>query len=355
MPTLADVAKVAGVGVMSVSRVVNGTRKVSKGTEERVRAAIRRIGYEPNEAARVLKGHRARALGLIVPDLADPFFATCANAIQETARKAGYMTMMVASDHQAIVERQQAEAMTQRQIAGLIIIPTGLEHDYLLKAMADGLPIVSLDRPLQNVDADTVIVDNREASVRLIKHLLEHGYQNILCVTDEERIFTTQERLAGYTQTMRQAKLTTRVCLVGPTSGTVAEQLPSVLASEPKPTAIFAASDMLAVEVLRQLQRMRTKIPQEMALVAFDEFDAATLVSPQITVVRQPVAELGRKAVSLLMERIEGSSIGPAKHVIIKTELIIRESCGCGTTKVGSKQKRSVDRRGRESLIRQAL
>src|SRR5260370_34860071 len=109
MATLADVAKVAGVGVMSVSRVVNGTRSVSKDTEEKVRAAIRRIGYEPNEAARILKGQRAQVLGLIVPDLSDPFFATCAHAIQETAREAGYMTLMVDSGHQPNVEKAQAE------------------------------------------------------------------------------------------------------------------------------------------------------------------------------------------------------------------------------------------------------
>ncbi len=329
MPTLADVAKVAGVGVMSVSRVVNGTRKVSPETEEKVRAAIRRIGYEPNEAARVLKGHRAKILGLIVPDLADPFFATCANAIQEAAREAGYMTLMVASGHQANVERQQAEVMMQRQIAGLIIIPTGLENDYFLNARVGGLPIVSLDRPLENVDADAVLVDNREASMGVVEHLIEHGHKDILCILDEYRMFTKQERLAGYMQAMREAKLTTRVCMVGPLSGTVAEQLPAILASAPKPTAIFAASDLLTVQVLRHLQGMHIAIPDEIALAVFDDFDAATLITPQITAVRQPVADLGRKAVSLLLQRIEGDSTLPAKQVVLQTELIIRASCGC--------------------------
>lgn len=345
MPTLADVAKVAGVGVMSVSRVVNGTRKVSPETEEKVRAAIRRIGYEPNEAARVLKGHRAKILGLIVPDLADPFFATCANAIQEAAREAGYMTLMVASGHQANVERQQAEVMMQRQIAGLIIIPTGLENDYFLNARAEGLPIVSLDRPLENVDADAVLVDNREASMGVVGHLIGHGHKDILCILDEYRMFTKQERLAGYMQAMREAKLTTRVCMVGPISGTVAEQLPAILASAPKPTAIFAASDLLTVQVLRQLQAMHIAIPDEIALAVFDDFDAATLITPQITAVRQPVADLGRKAVSLLLQRIEGDSTLPAKQVVLQTELIIRASCGCELAGSRIKSKGSAIRK----------
>ena len=345
MPTLADVAKIAGVGVMSVSRVVNGTRKVSSKTEEKVRAAIRRIGYEPNEAARVLKGHRAKIIGLIVPDLADPFFATCANAIQETAREAGYMTLMVASSHQANVERQQVEVMMQRQIAGLIVIPTGLENDYFLNARDSGLPIVSLDRPLENVDADAVLVDNREASMKLVEHLIEHGHEDILCILDEYRMFTKQERLSGYMQAMRRAKLPTRICMVGPISGTVAEQLPAILASESKPTAIFAASDLLSVQVLRQLQSMNIVIPREIALAVFDDFDAATLITPQVTVVRQPVADLGRKAVSLLLERIEGDSALPVSHVVLPTELIIRGSCGCSMPGDRSKAKKTAVRR----------
>ncbi len=340
MPTLADVARIAGVGIPSVSRVVNGSRKVSKDTEVRVRAAIQKIGYQPNEAARILKGQRTRILGLIVPDLADPFFAICANTIQEAAREAGYVTMMVASGHQVDVERQQAEIMMQRQIAGLIIIPTSLENGYLAKAMASGLHVVALDRPLENVASDAVLVDNREASTKLVEHLVTHGHREILCVTDEERIFTKQERLRAYNDTMRKANLSPKVCIIGPTNGTVAEQLPALLSTDPKPTAIFAASDVLAVEVLQQLSAQQVRIPDEMALVAFDEFDAATLVTPTVTVASQPVIALGRKTVELLLQRIEGKQKSPPRHVVLQAELIIRESCGCGIQEVHSKRKR---------------
>jgi LacI family transcriptional regulator len=324
---------------MSVSRVVNGTRKVSRETEAKVRAAIQRIGYQPNEAARVLKGHRARILGLIVPDLADPFFATCANAIQESARKAGYMTLMVASGRQASVERQQANVMMQRQIAGLILIPTGMENADFLEASATELPIVTLDKPLENARADAVLVDNREASRKLVEHLLDHGHRRILCILDEDGMYTKQERLAGYNQAMRRGKLPTRLCIVGPTSGTVAEQLPAILASELKPTAIFAASGLLTLETLRQLRRLRVRIPEEMALAAFDDFDAATMITPQITVVRQPVAAMGHKAVSILLERVGRANAGAAKRVVLATELIIRESCGCGPGGAGGRAR----------------
>jgi LacI family transcriptional regulator len=341
VPTLADVAKVAGVGVMSVSRVVNGTRKVSAETEKKVRAAIRRIGYEPSEAAKILKGHRAHVLGLIVPDIADPFFAVCANAIQLSAREAGYMTLMVASDHQAAIEKQQAELMMQRQIAGLITVPMVAATDYFVRGRESGLPIVAMDRPLRDTDADAVLVDNRDASARMIEHLLIHGHRNILCVTDEEKIFTRLERLTGYTQGMHDARLNPRICMVGPVSGTFAEQFPAIIATEPRPTAIFALNDLLTVEVIRHLQHTGVNIGHEMAVTGFDDFDAATLITPRITVVRQPVVEMGRRAVSMLLQRIEGRNTEPGKHTVLKTELIIRESCGCGLAKTATKRKRT--------------
>jgi LacI family transcriptional regulator len=333
MATLSDVAKVAGVGVMSVSRVVNGSRRVTAETERKVRAAIERIGYEPNEAARVLKGQRARILGLIVPDLADPFFATCANAIQETAWNAGYMTLMAASAHREDIERHETEIMIQRQIAGLIVIPSGTQNDHFEKAKKGGMPIVSLDRPLENVDADALIVDNRAASVLVIEHLIAHGHRNILCVADAETIFTRMERVTGYSHAMRQANLPIRICTVGPLTGTLSDHLTIALNSDTAPTAIFSINDVLAVEVLRELQRRSLRIPDKMALISFDDFDAASLVSPTITVVRQPTVELGRRAASLLLDRLNDNGSQEAVRIVLPTELIIRESCGCRATR----------------------
>jgi LacI family transcriptional regulator len=332
MPTLLDVARVAGVGVMSVSRVVNGSRRVSPETERKVRAAIERIGYQPNEAARVLKGQRARIIGLIVPELADPFFAACANAIQETAWASGYLTFMAASGHREDVERQEAEIMFQRQIAGLIVIPSGMKNEYYQSAVRSGLPIVSLDRPLDNVDADAIVVDNRAASIQATEHLISHGHRSILCVADDETIFTRMERVAGYSQAMRKEKLPVRVCTVGPTTGGLSDHLDFALNSVPAPTAIFAINDLLAVGVLRELQKRSLRIPEKMALIAFDDFEAASLVRPTISVVMQPTNELGKRAALLLLDRLNKSGPPKFSRIILPTELVIRESCGCKVT-----------------------
>lgn len=314
---------------MSVSRVVNGSRRVTPEVERRVRAAIEKIGYVPNEAARVLKGNRSSVLGLIVPDLADPFFAACCSAIQETAWDAGYMTLMAASGHREEVERREADIMVQRRVAGLLVVAIGSQNDHFAAAKAAGVPVVAIDRPIEHMESDTLTVDNLEASLRATQHLLEHGHRSIVCVADDERIYTKTERVLGYSRAMREAKLSTRICLVGPLSGTVAEQLSFVLESTSLPTAIFAASNMVGVDVLQELQRCRLRIPEDIALICFDDFSAATLVSPTITVIQQPVAELGQRAAQMLLDRLSQPEQSPPCKVVLPTQLVIRQSCGC--------------------------
>lgn len=329
MPTLADVAKLAGVGVMSVSRVVNGTRKVSPEVEQRVRAALKKIGYEPNEAARVLKGNRGSVLGLIVPDLADPFYASCVGAIQETAWEAGYMTLMAASSHREDVERRETELMVQRRVAGLLVVPIGTQNDHFAAAQNAGVPVVAIDRPMANVETDTVTVDNLEASFGAARHLMEHGHREIVCVADDERIYTKTQRVLGYSKAMREARLPVRVCIVGPMTGTVEDQLPYFLETNPAPTAIFAASNHVGIDVLRFLQQRGIRMPAEIAFVCFDDFSAATLVTPTITVVQQPVTEIGQRSAQLLLARLKEANGRDAEKVTLGTRFIVRQSCGC--------------------------
>jgi LacI family transcriptional regulator len=331
MPTLADVAKVAGVGVMSVSRVVHGSRRVTPEVERKVRAAIERVGYEPNEAARILKGYRARVLGLIVPDLSDPFLATCANAVQETAREAGYMTLMAACGGREEVERKQTEIMMQKHVAGLLVIPSGARNDHFAIVKESGVPIVSLDRPLKHVETDTLMVDNRIAAARMTEHLIAHDHRNILCIADDKSVFTSNERIIGYSQAMRRAKLPVLVRLTPPIDGRVSDKLQSILDALPGVSAIFAINNVLAVHVLRALQRRGLQMPESMAFAAFDDFDAATLVRPTITVVRQPIAELGKRAAELVLARLRNDAVPDLSSIVLPTELVVRQSCGCAS------------------------
>ena len=314
---------------MSVSRVVNGTRRVSPEVERKVLAAIEKIGYQPNEAARILKGTKSSVLGLIVPDLADPFFGACCNAIQEAAWDAGYMTLMAASGHREELERRETKVMVQRHVAGLLVVPIGSQNDHFLEAQKAGVPVVAIDRPIKHLESDSLTVDNLAASFRATQHLVDHGHRNILCVADDERIYTKEERVSGYCRAMREAGLATTVCLVGPMTGSVADQLSIALKATSSPTAIFAANNLVGVDVLRYLQRYSVRVPDNIALICFDDFSAATLVSPTITVIQQPVAELGQRAAQMMLERLKMPADAPPSRVVLSTQLIIRKSCGC--------------------------
>ena len=354
MPTLSDVAKIAGVGVMSVSRVVNGSRKVSPDIESKVRAALKKIGYEPNEAARILKGHRARVIGVIVPDLSNPFFANCVNEIQCTFREAGYISWMAASNHREEIERQDIQTMVQRKVAGLLVVPSGFQIDHFSQARRSGIPIVAFDRPITSVEADTLTVDNRAAAARATQHLIDHCHRHIVCVrrTDDDKLYTRTERIAGYSEVMDAAKYPVRFCYVpGDLNEPFNNQLESVMNSVPVPTAIFAVDNVVAVDVLRALQRLSIKVPEQVALIAFDDFDAATLMRPTITAVRQPVAQIGRDAAALLLARIDGDNQLPSRpiHTVLPTELVIRESCGCTHQGASMNHKPTRQKRDRET------
>jgi len=189
--------------------------------------------------------------------------------------------------------------------------------------------VVAVDRPIRNVATDVFTVDNRAASFHATQHLIGHGHRSIICIADEERIYTRTERVEGYSEAMRAARLKVRVCLVGGVAGSLPDQLAFHLEAKRRPTAIFATSNVLGIDVLRELQRWKMKIPEDVALLCFDDFSPATLVSPTITVVQQPVAALGQRAAQLLLERIESEREAPPSDVVLPTQLILRQSCGC--------------------------
>ncbi len=317
---------------MSVSRVVNGTRRVSPSVAEKVRTAILKIGYVPNEAARILKGNRSSVLGLIVPDLADPFFAELSNAVQQTAWNAGYLTLMAASGHREDLEISETELMVQRRVAGLIAVAIGSDNGHFAAAKRAGVPVIAIDRPMKQFKTDTLTINNYESACHATEHLLQHGHRNVLCIADDERVHTKLQRVAGYTRAVRNAGLKPRTCLVGPNTGSVRGYFDQLLTQKDPPTALFAASNLVAIEVLRELQRRALRIPSQMALVCFDDFSAATLVKPMITVVQQPVSDIGHQAATMLLDRLkepQHDQNARSEHVILSTRLLIRGSCGC--------------------------
>jgi LacI family transcriptional regulator len=320
---------------MTVSRVVNGGSYVSPATEKRVRTAIRRLGYTPNEAARMLKGQRARMIGLVVPDLADSFFATCANAVQEVAGTHGYMTLIVTSGRSIETESDEIAMMAARRIAGLLIVPSRSGADKRLRELEQAeIPLVALDRTLDGIDAGQVIVENAGGAEEAVRHLIGHGHRRVICIGYDAKVYTVHQRILGYRRAMKEAGLKAEMW-TNLTTAASAEALLGRLMSEPdRPTALFSLNNVTTIHALQAVRAMQLRLPSDLAIIGFDDFELAPLLETPLTAVRQPALELGRSAARMLFDMIRHSRDGatgskPDRRIVLPTQLILRASCGC--------------------------
>jgi LacI family transcriptional regulator, galactose operon repressor len=332
-PTIREVAKLARVGLMTVSRVINNNPRVRPSTLKKVNAAIATLGYQKNEAARLLKGQRAMMIGLIVPDLSDNFFAVCAHTIQQIARAHGYMTLVAASERDSELEIQQAELMASRKLSGLLVVTSTKDGDERLQQLQKtGLAIVAFDRPLTGAQTDAVVVENRSGAEEAVRHLIWHGHKRIACIGYDESVYAVRERIEGYKAAMHAAGLKPMLSLgIGTLEGT-RQWVQAALKSPDRPTAAFTLNHRTATYLLRVLSDAGVAVPKEMALIGFDDFDLSALVSPPLTTVAQSPADLAKRAMALLIDRIGDQKRGavsvPAK-IVLPVTLIIRASCGC--------------------------
>jgi LacI family transcriptional regulator len=333
--TISDVAREAGVAQMTVSRVVNGGNYVSASVQKRVREAIEKLGYQPNEAARILKGQKARIIGLIVPTLADTFFSTCANAVQEVATRYGYMTLIQTSSSRTEVETTEIDMMVSRNVAGLILIPMEQKASgRLAEVQASGVPIVTLDRVVKGLNANEVLVENALGAEEAVRHLIWHGHKQIACLGYDTELLSIHERIQGYTNAMREAGLQPQIWKVD-SSKSIPAILQRKLEGAQGPTALFTLNNVTTIQTLHALQTMGIKLPKDLALAGFDDLELASLLTVPITVVRQSAHELGRTGAKLLFDMIR-SGVSPKEmpktRLILPTELVIRNSCGCKGT-----------------------
>lgn len=331
-PTIREVAKLARVGLMTVSRVINNHPSVRASTRKKVEAAIVQLGYQQNEAARLLKGQRARMIGLIVPDLSDQFFAACAHTVQHIARTHGYMTLVVSSERDVDLEFEQADLMATRKVSGLLIVTSSKAGDERLRQLQNtGLAIVAFDRPLPGVATDAVLVENRAGAEEAVEHLIQHGHKRIACIGYDEDVYTIHERVQGYSSKMHAHRLKPQLKLGLLTHEDVCVWLAETMASKNRPTAIFSLNHRTSVFLLQEFAAQKIRVPEDMAVIGFDDFDLAGVVSPPLTTVAQSPVELSRRAMGLLMTGIHDAKAGvatsPAK-IMLPVKLIVRSSCG---------------------------
>jgi len=329
--TVADVARAAGVGAITVSRAVNGNGYVSEEKRKRIAVAIKKLGYRQNQAARVLKGNRARMIGVIIPDLADSFFGKCASAIESYAASHGYMTLIVASNRDRRLQRREVDMMVGQNIAGLIVVPSFPAVD--IKPLTEmSVPIVAIDRPAPGTAADEVVVENLEGSKVAVSHLIDHGHQRIACVGYDKDSFAISRRIQGYVAAMKGARLKPEIYDEVSTLDETSKLLRKLLKKIDHPTAIFSLNNVATQHVLCALRHLGISVPKKMALIGFDDLELASLLPSPLTVVRQPALNLGNQAARLLFDRIAGTKMTEGDFgvkLVLPVEFVIRSSCGC--------------------------
>jgi len=327
---MSDVARLAGVGTMTVSRVLNGTARVSEETARRVQKAIEQLKYRPNELARVFRSQKSQTIGLIIPYLYDPFFANCAHAVTTVAKEHGYSVIITTTDENPDTEYLQAEQLLQRHVDGLVVIPAHRLESRLTRVMFGRTPVVAFDRPVSDPAIDVVLVQNTAGSRRATEHLIEHGHKRIAFMGLSRRLFTINARFLGYRRAMQDAGLEEDSFFGCDSQDDTLSTLQSKLQGPNAPTAFFTSNTLATRYVLASLLTLGVKMPQDLALVGFDDFDLADLTSPPLTVVRQPALEMGRVAASLLFERIaRGELPQTGNRIVLPVEIVLRRSCGC--------------------------
>jgi LacI family transcriptional regulator len=329
-PTMSDVARLAGVGTMTVSRVLNGTAHVSEETARRVQTAIDQLKYRPNELARAFRGQRSHTIGLILPYLYDSFFANCAHAVTTVAKEHGYSVIITTSNEDPDAEYVEVEQMLQWHVDGMVIIPARFRQSRLSRSLFGKTPVVIFDRPVLDPAFDVVLVQNTAGSRRMVEHLMEHGHQRIGFMGFSRDVFTINARFLGYRHAMQEAGLPEDAFFGSDSQEDTLQAIKDKLHGPHAPTAFFAANTLTTHHVLASLQNMGVKIPGDLALAGFDDFDLADLTSPPLTVVRQPTQEMGRVATNQLFDRItRGELPQTGNRIVLPVEIVLRRSCGC--------------------------
>ena len=333
--TLHEVGIRAGVSAMTVSRVVNGRGGVDLETRRRVEEAIQALDYVPNRIARGLISQKTQTIGLIVPDVVNPFFAPVVRGAESAARKAGYRVLLCNSEGDLRLEREYIEDLVAHRVEGLMLAPASdRSRSNILSLLRGGFPLVLIDRTLPDADCDLIVSDNANGARRLIEHLISIGHKEIAHVTDAEDTSTGRERLRGYRDALDAAGIPFQSELVVRTTvdrigGYRAAQ--EILARDRLPTAIFAVNNMTAVGTMEALRERGLSVPKEMGLVCFDDVEHLAILSPILTVIDQPAETFGSLGAQLLLERVTGKASSRSRRIILQTDLIVRESCCVGS------------------------
>jgi LacI family transcriptional regulator len=327
--TIHNIASLSGVSPATVSRVLNGNPNVKEETRQRVLDVIRAENYHPSQSARSLSNRRTDCLGLVIPNslvnvFIDPYFPTIITAISDRAQEVGYTIMLGLGRNEQLMYNQLVE---RRMVDGILIV-SSVDNDWLTtEILSSSIPSVIVGRPSRAMGS-YVDVDNRLGAQQAVDHLIRLHYEHIATIAGPQTMVAGRDRLTGYHDALRMANRREAMVVYSDFTqqrGYIAMQ--ELLSRDPRPDAVFCANDATAIGAMQAVREYGLSIPEDVAIVGFDDIPLATQVSPALTTVRQPIALSGQMCLSLLLEQLENPD-QPPQHLLLPTELVIRQSCG---------------------------
>jgi LacI family transcriptional regulator len=338
MVKMADIAEAAGVSVTTVSHVLNNSRPVREETMLRVRSAAEQLGYRPNGLARSLRRKQSLTIGLIVPDISNPFFAEIGRGLEEASFNAGYNVIFCNSGGDPEHEQRNVTGLLEKRVDGIVIAPGGIAPEHLTALASGDVPVVMIDRDATELTCDVVLANNLSGGQQAVRHLVELGHRQIACVVASAASRSAAPgRLHGYRQGMKDAGLDDNGLIVvtdeldnaSPGSEVDAGYIATtrILGSADRPTALFLTNDLMAIGALRAAHDLGCSVPGEVSIVGFDDILLARYSIPALSSVVQPRHDMGRIAAELLIARSRDRE-RPLVRRVLDVSLVARESSG---------------------------
>lgn len=328
-PTIRDVAELAGVHPSTVSRVINDDSRISEKTKNKVLSIIKKLGYTPNAIARGLKTKRTYTLGMLIPDITNPFFAEIARGVEDAANANGFNIILCNTDDKLKKERIYLEILKGKRVDGLILGTAHIKDKSILELEKKKFPYILVSRNIEKLNKNCIIVDDVAGGIMVTEYLIKLGHRRIAHITGPLKTRSALNRLKGYKLTLKKYEIEYRDELVGEGDFRIKggyQVMKRFLKLAEPPTAIFAANDLLALGAMQAVQKKKYHIPEDFCIIGFDDIRLASFVYPPLTTIRQPMLEMGALAVKMLLKIIEEGEFNQRK-IVLKPKLIIRESC----------------------------
>lgn len=329
MTTIRDVAKLAGVAPITVSRVLNNSGYVKPETRRRVEQAAAELHYIPNMLAHSFRSNRTNTLALVMTDITNPFWTTVARGVEDVASAHGYSVFFCNTDENEEKQAHYLAALLRRRVDGVLLAPASSNGAPVQALLRQNVSVVVLDRRVEGVEVDTVRGDSINGAYQLVHHLVELGHRRIALLSGPANLSVSQERAAGYEQALRAVGQPPEPALMLFGAFTVESgrtMMQRLLCLPERPTAIFAGNNFIAAGALSVMREMNLRMPEDMSVVVFDDLPDPYVTEPVLTVVAQPAYELGQVAARRLLARLAQSSNAPVRDEILPVRLIVRRS-----------------------------